>query len=125
MSAAQQRGTKKTRKQEKTRLSDAMAYLGQIKRFPHRRQIHDSARGAHDNVGHLGLEGLEVALDVDTAIEHAGLDIGEVLAEPLVLALNLKSQLASVAQHDHVHLARDWGELVQRGEHEDGRFAHA
>ena len=30
-----------------------------------------------------------------------------------------------MAQHDHVALAGDRRELVQRGQHEDGRLAHA
>jgi len=83
------------------------SYLGEIHSLLDGSQIHDSARCAYDNVWHLGLEGVHVILDVYTTVKDARLDLGEVLAEALVLALNLEGKLASVAKHNDVDLARD------------------
>jgi len=59
-----------------------------------------------------------------TSVEDSGLDVGEVLGEALVLLLDLEGQLARVAQHHHVHLARHGVQQVQRGQHEHSGLTH-
>jgi hypothetical protein len=60
-----------------------------------------------------------------TSVEHAGLDVRQVLGEALVLLLDLEGQLSGVAEHHHVHLAGHGLQQVQGGQHEHGGLAHA
>ena len=99
--------------------------LGEVQGLANRGQIHDTPRGAHNNVRDLVLQRLDVGLNVDAAVEDAALDVGQVFGESLVLALDLEGQLARVAQDNNVHLACHGGDLVKGGEDEDGRLAHA
>ena len=57
----------------------------------HQRQ--DAPGRAHHNVGTVGLEGLLVLLDGEPSKEHAHLHVVKVLAETLVLLVDLKRQL--------------------------------
>ena len=54
----------------------------------------DPARGAHHDVGAAALHHLLVLLDADPAEEHGRLHGVEVLAEPLVLLVDLKGKLS-------------------------------
>ena len=58
---------------------------------PH--QCQDPTGGADHNVGAVAVEHLLVLLDADASKEHRGLDVVKVLAETLVLFVDLKSQL--------------------------------
>lgn len=75
----------------------------------------------NDDVGAvvLVLEGLDIVLDGHSTVENAGLDVGQVLAEPVVLIANLVGQFTSVAHNDNRDLAIDWLYLLKSGEHED------
>lgn len=99
-------------------------HLRQVQGLLGRGEVQNTAGGADDDVGHLHLQGGHVGLDVDSSVEHAGLDVGQVLGEALVLLLDLEGQLAGVAQHDDVDLAGHGVQQVQRGEHEHGGLAH-
>lgn len=74
-------------------------------------------------VGVLALQDLGVLLDRSTSVEHAGLDVGHVLGESIVLVANLECQLTSVAHDQNGALAGDRLHLLQRGEHENSSLS--
>ena len=53
------------------------------------------------------------------------LDGSHELAEPLVLLADLEGELPGVAHHQHGHLPVHRLDLLQRGQHEHRRLAHA
>src|SRR5690606_35378942 len=83
--------------------------------------------GTHDDVGAgvLVLDLLHVLLDGSTAVEDLSLDVGHVLAEAVVLVLDLEGQLASVAHDEDRNLAVDRLDLLKGGENEDGRLSES
>lgn len=74
-------------------------------------------------VGVLVLEDLGILLDRSTAVEHAGLDVGHVLGESVVLVANLECQLTSVAHDQDGALAGHRLHLLQSGEHENSSLS--
>lgn len=68
----------------------------------------------------LVLQSFDVGLDGGTTVEDAGLDIGHVLAETVVLISNLVGKFTSVTHDDHGYLAIDGLDLLESGEHENG-----
>ena len=58
----------------------------------------DPPRCAHHDVRAVGLHHLLVLLDADPSKEHGRLDVVEVLAEPLVLLVDLERQLSGVCE---------------------------
>ena len=105
-------------------VQNKVLHVGEIHHFPAGSQIHDPARRADHDVRHLGLEGLYVEMHFDPAKEHPRLDLGQVLGEALVLSLDLKCQLACMAQHHDVNFPSNRRHLVESSEHKDGGFAH-
>lgn len=85
----------------------------------------DAARGGNDDVGAVVREERDVLALGDAAVNDGRLDARKVLGEAVVLALDLVRELARVAHDEHGNLAVDGLQLVQRGEHEHGRLAHA
>lgn len=71
-------------------------------------------------VGILVLEYLGILLDRSTTVEDAGLDVGHVLAEAVVLVANLEGQLTGVAHNQHGALAGNRLDLLEGREDEDG-----
>lgn len=73
-----------------------------------------------DDVGMslLVLEDLGILLDRSTTVEDAGLDVGHVLAETVVLVANLESELTSVAHDEDGALAGDGLNLLKGGKDE-------
>lgn len=67
----------------------------------------------------LVFEELFVLLDVGTTIEHRSLDLWHVLAEAGVLVSDLERQFARMAHDQDAHLAVDWLDLLESGQHED------
>jgi hypothetical protein len=87
----------------------------------------EPAGRADDNVRALvlGLERLDVGLDRGAAVENARPELGHELGEAGVLVLDLVGELAGVAEDDDGDLAVDGLDLLERGQDEDGRLAHA
>ena len=56
-------------------------------------QGQDSSRGTNHNMGAVVLQNLLILLDADTTKEDRDLDVVKVLAETLVLLVNLEGQL--------------------------------
>eukprot|EP00754_Rhynchopus_humris_P039664 Rhum_TRINITY_DN22786_c0_g1::Rhum_TRINITY_DN22786_c0_g1_i1::g.176016::m.176016 len=94
---------------------------------PH--QVDHAARRAHADgreVVVLLLEQRLVGRDGHAAVEDAHLRVREVLREADELPLDLVRQLARVHEHDALHhLLVALLNLVERGQHEHGRLAHA
>ncbi len=81
--------------------------------------------GSTDNdvrMGVLVLQELGILLDGSATVEDAGLDVGHVLAEAIVLVANLESQLTGMAHDQDGTLAGDGLDLLKRGQDEDGSF---
>ena len=70
----------------------------------------------------LVLEDLGILLDGSTTVEDAGLDVGHVLAEAVVLVANLEGELTSVAHDEDGTLAGDGLDLLKSGKDEDSRL---
>merc|ERR1719237_716083 len=87
-------------------------------------QRQDPAGSADDDVRAVGLEHLLVLGDRQATEEHSGLDAGHVLGEPLVLFADLEGELPGVAHDEHGDLSVLRLDLLQGGQHEDGRLAH-
>lgn len=85
----------------------------------------ETTRGADDDVGVslLVLQELSVFLDGGTTVEHAGLDVGHVLAEAVVLVTNLEGQFAGVAHNQNRALSGNRFNLLEGGENEDSSLA--
>lgn len=81
----------------------------------------ETARGSDDDVraSVLVLNDLDILLDWSTAVEHASLDVGHILAETVVLVANLESQLASVAHNKDGDLAINGLDLLKGGQDKD------
>ena len=81
----------------------------------------ETTRSTDDDVGVglLVLKDLGILLDGSTTVEDAGLDVGHVLAETVVLVTNLESKLTSVAHDENGALAGDGLDLLKSGEDED------
>mmetsp|Transcript_72532 Transcript_72532/g.204544 ORF Transcript_72532/g.204544 Transcript_72532/m.204544 type:complete len:203 (-) Transcript_72532:224-832(-) len=77
------------------------------------------------DVGAAILEHLLVLDDGHTTVEDAGLDVGEVLREAVELVFDLVGKLAGVADHEGLHGLLRGIDLLQAGQDEDGRLAHA
>lgn len=73
-------------------------------------------------VGLLVLEDLGILLDGSTTVEDAGLDVGHVLAETVVLVADLEGELTSVAHDQDGALAGDGLDLLKSGKDEDSRL---
>jgi hypothetical protein len=71
----------------------------------------------------LVLNQLDVLLDGSSAVEHAGLNVGHVLGEAVVLVANLESQLSRMAHDKHRDLAIDRLDLLESGEDENSRLS--
>lgn len=84
----------------------------------------ETTGGTDDDVGMglLVLENLGILLDGSTTVEDAGLDVGHVLAEAVVLVADLESKLTSVAHDEDRALAGDGLNLLKSGKDEDSRL---
>lgn len=71
----------------------------------------------------LVLQDLGILLDGSTTVEDAGLDVGHVLGEAVVLVANLEGQLTGVAHDQNGALASDGLDLLEGGEDEDSRLS--
>lgn len=87
-------------------------------------QSEDTTRRADHNVRTVLLQRLLVLLDSNAAEEDAHLDVGHVLAESLVLLADLEGQLSRVTHDENGDLTIYGLDLLQSGEHKDGRLAH-
>lgn len=83
------------------------------------------ARGTDNDmrVGILVLQDLGVLLDGGTSVEYAGLDVGHVLRESVVLIANLECQLTGVAHDQNGAFAGDRLHLLQSGEDENSSLS--
>lgn len=70
-------------------------------------------------MGILVLKDLGIFLNGSATVEDAGLNVGHVLAEAVVLVADLESQLASVAHDQNGALASNRLDLLKRGQDED------
>lgn len=68
-------------------------------------------------------KGLDILLDRSTSVEHSRLHIGEVLAEPSILVLDLIGKFASMAHNQNGAFSRNRLELVKGGQDEDSRLS--
>jgi len=84
-----------------------------------------TTRGSDDDMraSILALDDLYILLDRGAAIEDAGLDIGQVLAEAVVLVADLECELARVAHDEDGDLAGNRLNLLQGGQNEDCSLA--
>lgn len=75
-----------------------------------------------DDVGvcRLVAEELLVLLDISATVEDLSLDFWHVLAETLILVLDLECKLTCVAHDQDADFAVDWLDLLQSGQHKDG-----
>lgn len=84
-----------------------------------------TTRGSDDDVraSILALDRLDILLDGSTAVEDTGLDVGQVLAEAVVLVADLERKLTSVAHDEDRDLAGNRLNLLQGGQDEDRSLA--
>ena len=85
----------------------------------------ETTGSGNDNVRAFGLvlEELNILLHRSTTVEDAGADIGHVLGETAVFALDLVSEFTSVAHDEDGDFACDRFELLQGGENEYSGFS--
>lgn len=74
-------------------------------------------------MGVLVLQDLSILLDGSTTVEDAGLDVGHVLGESVVLVANLEGQLTGVAHNQNRALAGDGLDLLESGEDKDSSLS--
>jgi len=68
----------------------------------------------------LVLEDFDILLHRSTTVEHGGLNVGHVFAEPRILILNLICKLTSVTHHKNRGLSRHRVDLLKSGKNEYG-----
>lgn len=84
--------------------------------------------GRSDNdvrVSVLVLQNLGVLLDGRATVKDAGLDVGHILGEPVVLVADLEGQLTGVAHDQNRALAGDGLDLLEGGEDKDSCLTKA
>ena len=105
-------------------VEDKVLALLQIDRlFAEKRE--EAAWSGDNNVRRLRLQDVQIPLDANAAIEDIDLDRRHVLCEARELVSDLKGKLARVAKDDDDGLAGHGLDLLEGGEDEDGRLAHA
>ena len=80
---------------------------------------------SHNDVWAVVLQRLLVLGDWEPTKEHGAFDPIKILGEPLVLLVDLKGKLPGVAEHEDTDLSIHGLNLLEGGNHEDGRLAHA
>ena len=88
-------------------------------------QVQHSAWRAHHDGRRVVLQQLDVLPLRNAAVDHLRLDVLKVLLESVELLLDLVRQLPVVREHHGRNRIRLLVELVQQGQHEHGRLAHA
>mmetsp|Transcript_54603 Transcript_54603/g.155405 ORF Transcript_54603/g.155405 Transcript_54603/m.155405 type:complete len:203 (-) Transcript_54603:44-652(-) len=79
---------------------------------------------ADQDVRAVGPQHLAVLRNGHAAVDHARLDVLEVLREAVELVLDLIGQLARVADHQHPHGLLGVVHLLQARQHKDGSLSH-
>ena len=87
----------------------------------------ESSRSSDDDVRALvlGLEDLDVVLDLGSSVEDRSSKVGHELGESSVLVLDLVGELSGVAENDDGDLSIDGLDLLKGGEDEDGGLSHS
>lgn len=87
----------------------------------------ESSRSSDDDVRALvlGLEDLDIVLDLGSSVEDRSSKVGHELGESSVLVLDLVGELSGVAENDDGDLSIDGLDLLKGGEDEDGGLSHS
>mmetsp|Transcript_5810 Transcript_5810/g.12664 ORF Transcript_5810/g.12664 Transcript_5810/m.12664 type:complete len:340 (+) Transcript_5810:682-1701(+) len=102
---------------------EVLDVLGDEVLVPH--HLQHTSRRADDNVRRFVLQDALVLSDRHATVEDGRLDVGQVSLETVELVVDLVGQLARVAEHKGANLRLLGLELMQAGEHEDGRLTHS
>jgi len=86
-------------------------------------QIEDSARSSNDNLRWFGFEDFLLISNGFSSIEDLGLDLQE-FAQSDEFFVDLVGEFSGVAQDQSRNRVWFLLELLQNGNHKDGRFAH-